>query len=387
MIYTEINLAQELLKHHSPTGQESAVAAYLVKVFQDLGFDEAYVDTCGNAVGIFRRGEGVKLMLNGHIDTVPLGNLGRWPYHPLEAHIADGRLWGRGASDMKAALASMALAAKDAVEAGFKGTLMVTGVVQEEVGGLGAWYLSQQHEADVVIIGEPSELRLMLGHRGRIEIHVTSEGKIAHAAKSSLGKNALYPLARFLVQLEGLELPRGGVLGGSSLTPTFLESTPKSRNVVPGEAKLIIDYRNIPGDDEAQVMARLKALAPDLHFEIPQEHFISENAQVSLTAPKTRIAFLSPGEHKLANLCRESLKHSLSHYQLSLAEGCWWFATDAPFLAQIPNGRGSKALVLGFGPGEQDLAHTTQESVRLEELSIARSCYKDLALAYSRAFA
>ena len=227
--------------------------------FREEGFDEAYSDPAGNAVGVLYGGQGRTgrtVMLNGHIDTVPLGDEHEWPYPPLSGELADGRLWGRGACDMKAALACMLYAAKDA-QAELDGTVVITGVVQEEVGGLGARYLGETMQADVVILGEPSKLRLMLGHRGRVEVLASLPGKIAHAAKNELGDNALYRAGRFLAGLETLELPSGGPLGGSSLTPTSLTSFPlDGKNVVPGRAELTVDYRNIPGDEPEEILKR-----------------------------------------------------------------------------------------------------------------------------------
>ncbi|MEM6430974.1 MAG: M20/M25/M40 family metallo-hydrolase, partial [Deinococcota bacterium] len=256
----EALLTRDLISCHTPSGRERAAADCLVQAFQTLNYDDAYIDAAGNAVGILHCGDspetGPTVMLNGHIDTVALGDESLWAHPPLSGAVSDEdgssqkgggpRMWGRGACDMKAAVACMAYAAKDAADAGFNGTLIVTGVVQEEVGGFGARYLATEQQADVVILGEPSKLKLMVGHRGRLEVHAHIQGKIAHAASNNLGLNALYEAAEVLKTLEILELPTGGRLHGSSLTPTNLASSPDSHNVVPGEARLVIDYRNIP---------------------------------------------------------------------------------------------------------------------------------------------
>ena len=132
----EVALTRRLVAARSISGRETPAAEVLVAAFRQEGFDEAYVDPAGNAVGVLRcgGGEGRTVMLNGHIDTVPLGDESAWPHPPLSGDLADGRLWGRGACDMKAALACMVYAAKDAQE-GLEGTVVITGVVQEEVGG------------------------------------------------------------------------------------------------------------------------------------------------------------------------------------------------------------------------------------------------------------
>lgn len=370
-------LAQALIRAASPSGREAAATAALLRAFEELGFDEATLDRAGNAVGVFRRGEGPTVMLNGHLDTVPLGDAALWPHPPLSGAVEDGKLWGRGACDMKSALACMAVAAAEAADAGIAGTLIVTGVVQEEVGGLGARFLGEHQRCDVVVLGEPSNLDLMLGHRGRLEVEVTLPGAIAHAAKASLGDNALYHAAAFLKGLETLELPTGGPLIGSSATPTRLRSFPQeSANVVPGSALLTVDYRNIPGDERADVIARLQALAPDVEVEVPTVTLESETGGVSYRFPHQVEPYLAPGESRAVETAREVLAGLLKERGRSLAERTWWFATDAPHLASMG------AVVVGFGPGDEELAHTTREHVPVEHLEVATEAYLRLARAY-----
>jgi succinyl-diaminopimelate desuccinylase len=374
---TELELSQALIHQESPSGRESPAMHVMLAAFQSLGFDEAYIDKAGNALGIFRRGDGPMVMLNGHLDTVPLGDLSRWPHPPLSGTVVDGELWGRGSVDMKSAVACMALAARDAVQAGFKGTLLVTAVVQEEVGGLGARYIGETFKPDVVILGEPSNLNLMLGHRGRLEITATFLGKIAHAAKNELGINALYKASSFLQKLQSLELPQGGPLKGSSLTPTSLASYPQNAaNVVPGRAEITIDYRNIPGDEPEQVLERLRGLEPEAECEIKPHMLVSETGDVVYDYVRIAPYYIAPSENTFIQTARPAIKSMLSKYGLALQERMWWFATDAPYLAA------SGAPVIGFGPGLEELAHTTEERVSVKQLEIARKVYAQLCLAF-----
>ena len=380
-ISAEVALTQRLVRAASPSGHESPAAEALLAAFREEGFDEAYLDPAGNAVGILygsRGRSGRTVMLNGHIDTVPLGDEREWPHPPLSGELADGRLWGRGACDMKAALACMLYAARDA-QAELDGTVVITGVVQEEVGGLGARYVGETMQADVVILGEPSKLRLMLGHRGRVEVLASLPGKIAHAAKNELGDNALYRAGRFLAGLETLELPSGGPLGGSSLTPTSLTSFPlDGKNVVPGRADLTVDYRNIPGDEPEEILARLGGLESTATLTIPDEHAVSESGEVSYTFPRIVPVYAAPREHPDVETARRTLQKVLQNAGQSFGEGHWWFGTDAPHLAKTMSG----GVVIGFGPGEEELAHTTRESVPLEHLQLARQGYAALLRAY-----
>jgi succinyl-diaminopimelate desuccinylase len=375
---SELELSQALIQVPSPSRQESAAAKLMLKVFKELGFDESCLDKAGDAVGVFRCGDGPHVMLNGHLDTVALGDEGTWQEPPLSGNVVNGKLWGRGSVDMKSAVACMVFAAKDAVAKGFRGTLTVTAVVQEEIGGLGARYLGDTMKTDVVILGEPSNLNLMLGHRGRLDVEVKIPGKIAHAAKSELGDNALYKVTEFLGKLQTLDLPKSGILGGSSVTPTLLTSYPRdSYNVVPGRADINLDYRTIPGDEPEMILARLQPLAPDATFKIPLDELVSEDGTLRIEAG-IMPPYLAPGESKYVTLARQTIKEGLQPYGVSYGERTWWFGTDAPHLAKMG------AVVVGFGPGDEELAHTTRECVPVEHLRIARDIYTKLVLAYSK---
>ncbi len=389
----EVRLSQALIHCHTPSGRESAAAQCLLDAFHGLNYDEAYLDSAGNAVGMLRCGQdpnsGPVVMLNGHIDTVALGEEDLWAHPPLSgtiSHEEDGaRLWGRGACDMKSAVACMVHAAKDAADAGFQGTLIVTGVVQEEVGGLGARHLSETMQADVVILGEPSKLKLMLGHRGRIEMQVRVPGKIAHAANNQLGVNALYQAVPVLQVLETIDLPQGGVLGGSSLTPTRFVSYPESHNVVPGEALIVVDYRNIPQDDPDAVLRRLQDSMPEgVSIDVLTEHAVSEDGAIKIDYPHIAPAYQTPLDSPFLDASRQALQTSLKGQGMELEEDVWWFCTDAPYLSTMTNSQGGNAVVIGFGPGEEEHAHTTRENVPVAHLHIARRAYRDLCLAYAK---
>lgn len=374
-----INLAADLIRAPSPSGSERPAVDVLLGAMRLLGFDEVYRDEAGNAIGKFVRGAGPTVLLTGHLDTVPVGDEELWPHPPLAGEVAGGRLWGRGACDMKSALACMVYAAADAAATGFAGTLLVAGVVQEEVGGLGSRHLGETLPCDVVVLGEPSKLQLKLGHRGRVEVEVEVPGAIAHAAKAELGENALYNAARYLAALESIGLPSGGPLGGSSATATRLFNYPlEGANVVPGAAVITVDYRNIPGDEPAEVLARLRALTGDrrVKFSFPREDAVSEDGAVTASYDRVAPAYLAPGDHQAVAIARSVLRQVVEEHGQTFEEGYWWFCTDAPHLARPDR------PVIGFGPGAEELAHTTRECVPLEDLKIARHAYRELALAY-----
>ena len=369
-----VELLRTLVRAASPSGRERPAVEAFAGAMRDLGFDRVEVDLAGNAIGTIIRGPGPTLVFNGHLDTVPTGDPGAWPVDPLAGELVDGRVWGRGAVDMKGALAAMAVAARLAADEGFRGTLVVSGMVQEEVGGLGARWFGEHNAADLVVLGEPSDLGLRLGHRGRIEARVTLPGRIAHAAKAELGENALLRAARYALALEGLELPVDAVLGRASATLTQLSGFPlDGANVVPGRADLTIDYRHVSAEDPDDVVARLAALDSGARVEVTEEHAISEDGAVERRYPRVNPAYRVEPGHPAVGWARGVLDDALGR---PVDVGTWWFATDAPHLARMG------APVLGFGPGDPELAHTTREAIDAASLVTAVHAYGALATAF-----
>jgi putative selenium metabolism hydrolase len=375
--HAAVDLLRALVRAPSPSGRERPAVAAFAAALRDLGYDEVVVDGVGNAIGTLRRGNGPTLVFNGHLDTVPTGDPGAWPVDPLGAEVVDGRLWGRGSVDMKGALAAMAVAGRRVADAGFAGTLVVVGVVQEEVGGLGARFYAERNRADLVVLGEPSDRGLRLGHRGRIEASVELPGRIAHAAKAELGANALTRAARFVLALDRLNLPEHPRLGHSTATPTQLRTFPEGgANVVPGRADLTVDYRQVPGDAPEAVIARLAALDPEAVVRVPDEVARSEDGAIERRFPRVNGAYLLDPAHASVAWAARVLAGARGGTEVDV--GTWWFATDAPYLAAMG------APILGLGPGDPEVAHTTREALPLHELVAAVDDYQALATAFLR---
>jgi len=369
-----VELTRALVRAESPTGRESPAAAVLVAALEALGYDDVEVDPAGNVIGVIDRGEGPTVLLNGHIDTVPAGDPERWPHPPFEGVLDGGRVFGRGACDMKGPVAAMAVGARLAADAGVVGRIVMTGVVQEEIGGLGARYLAGTQRADVVILGEPSDLRLMLGHRGRCEVRAVFPGRLAHAGRASLGENALTRAARFVTALDDLPLPSAPRLGRASVTPTSLVTLPRDgTNVVPGSAELAIDYRSVPSEPREALLERLRTLDPGASLSVPEEVFTSEGGAVRMTLPRENLPYLLAEDHPAIAVARRALTAALGR---PVEVDTWWFATDAPHLSSLG------APILGFGPGDPELAHTSAEHVGVEALHAAVDGYRALVSAF-----
>ena len=377
---------QELIRIRSLPGEEAELARRVIVEMERLGYDRVELDEAGNVLGLIRgRDGGPSVMLNTHLDHVEAGDPADWPHPPFEAVRADGRIWGRGAVDIKGPLAAQVHGAARAGGEGERpvGDVWVTAVVQEEVGGLGARHLVGELGPDLVVVGEPSSNQLRRGHRGRVELEARFRGRSAHASAPDRGANPLFGMGAFLQALATLELPGHPELGRATLAPTLVGTDQGSPNVIPSEARLLLDVRVVPGQTADDVRRRLE---PVLRGALP------EGLEASLAVPSHRRrswrglevempadnpAYLLPEDHPALSSAAAVLESALGRRP---EIGLWGFATDGGHFAD------AGLTVVGFGPGEEALAHTVEESVPVAELEEATDSYAALARGWGRAF-
>jgi len=358
------------------------MAARLAQEMKQIGFDQVWTDRIGNVIGRIGPGRGPTLLLNGHMDTVDVGESDRWKHPPYAAAIQDGILYGRGACDMKSGLAAMVYSVKTLLEAGIQlaGNLYVVGVVQEEpCEGLAMQVLVEEEgiRPDFVVLGEPSNLQVRVGHRGRIEMRVRVRGKAAHAAAPDLGDNAIHNAARLIFGLE-LLTPRLGTdpfLGQGSLAVTEITSRAASRNAVPDCCTFYIDRRLTLGETEGKALAEIQSIINT--EEIDAEVLIAEYQATSYTGYDCRTratfpAWVMPEDSPLVQALIRSVRETLG-YRPRL--GRWGFSTDGAYTAGVAN-----IPTVGFGPGEERYAHTLEDQVRLNDVVNAGRVYARLAV-------
>ena len=376
-----IELCRQLIRHQSLSGDEAAVVGCLKEAFERLGFDGCTVDKYGNVIGEIRgKRPGRRVLLDGHIDTVPVGEPGRWQHDPFGGELADGRIYGRGASDMKGAVAAMAGAAAffgGDTSRDFAGTVYVAGVVHEECfEGVAAREISRSIQPDVVVIGEASELNLKIGQRGRAEIVVETLGRPAHSANPQTGVNAVYHMARLIERLRSLPTPDHPILGPGILELTDIKSSPTpGASVVPSACRATYDRRLLVGEDREGVLAPLRAAIAELAAEIPEFKASATYAAGSercYTGEVIAEERFFPGwlfaedapfvQQALTGLRGAGLKPKVTHYA---------FCTNGSHYA----GEAGIAT-LGFGPSPENLAHTIDESIDIAQLlGAARGYY------------
>jgi succinyl-diaminopimelate desuccinylase len=372
--------AQRLVQTPSMPGEEGAVAALVQGEMESLGYDSVWRDEAGNIIGHTGGDGGPSLMFNGHMDHVDAGDPAQWAHPPFGAEIHDGELWGRGAVDMKGALAAMVYAGAlvKRLGAALPGDLYVSGVVQEEVGGLGARHLSPTLPVDRAVVGEASGNHLRRGHRGRVELRVHLTGRAVHASMPDLGVNPHFSLARFVDGLAALNMVRDQDYGTSTVAPTRVTSEPQSANVTPSDMDLVLDWRNIPGEQPDEIVSKLQTLLSDSlqpgcrgRVQVATKELTSYTG-FRMTYPDTFPSFTTHAEHPWLLRVQDCLAAALKR---EVGVGSWRFATDGGHFAA------AGTTVLGFGPGDDALVHTVEERLSVDQLEESVVGYLVLALA------
>jgi putative selenium metabolism hydrolase len=372
---------QDLVRIPSLSTHEEAVAVRLADEMRRVGFADIRTDRIGNVVGRIGAGRGPKLLFDGHMDTVDVGDPSRWSVPPYEAVIHNGVLFGRGACDMKGGLAAMVYAAKALLDSGIelKGDLYVAGVVQEEpCEGLAAQVLIEGGlRPDFVVLGEPSNLQVRLGHRGRVEIGVEVQGKAAHASSPELGNNAIHNAARLIFGIELLapRLATDPFLGQGTIAVTQIESEAASRNAIPDCCTFYIDRRLTLGETERKALAEVQSIVNT--EEVDAQVKITEYRATSYTGYDCCVkesfpAWVMPEDSSLVQATVRTVRETLG-YRPRL--GRWGFSTDGTYTAGVAN-----IPTVGFGPGEERYAHTQDEQIRLNDVVDAARVYARLAV-------
>lgn len=367
----------DLISTPSLSRRENAVVQRIGEEMTALAYDEVTVDGFGSVIGRIGRGA-VHIVFDSHIDTVDVGDPRSWRTEPFKATVERGVLYGRGASDNKAATAAMVHGAALIKRLGAdtsRYTLHVVGTVQEEdCDGLALEYLLTNTipAAEVVVLGEATNLDVYRGHRGRGEFAVHTRGRAAHASAPERGVNAIYRMQPIIEQIERLNdrLASDPFLGKGTVVISKIEAQTPSLNAVPDGCTIYLDRRLTIGESVESARAELEALPAVQEGEATLELLRYEGTAytgLTLSIDKYFPTWVLPEDHPAVRAGVETAERALGR---TPRVGRWVFSTNGVSSAGrlgIPT--------IGFGPANEVYAHTADDQCPLEDLPVAAAWY------------
>jgi putative selenium metabolism hydrolase len=373
---------RSLVQTRSLTGEEGPVVEQVLAEMRALGFDRAWADENGSAIGVIDGARpGPTLVLAAHCDTVGIAPGSTWTREPFGGQVDGGYLYGRGSADMKGALAAMVHAAAAIDRARLAGRVAVSASVMEEVmegGSLKA--VMDALQPSFVVIGESTELNLNRGGRGRAELHLETNGRPAHSSSPHLGVNAVHAMLPIIQGVEGLPLGSDPLMGPALLALTDIISDPyPAYSVTPSRCRVTYDRRLLPGETPEGVLAAIHELRPgkgaEFHAVLAEGEHSAYTGTV-LRGPKFFPAWVFPEQHPFVQAALTGLRAA----GLNPGLGAYRFCTNAAYSA----GRAGVPTI-GFGPAAEGDAHVVDERLELAALYKAAEGYRRIIEAVLKA--
>lgn len=371
--YTAENLSR-LVKIKSVSKEEKEVNLELKHQMETAGFDEVRIDPLGNIIG--RIGNGKKILaIDAHMDTVDVGNRDNWTFDPFSGEIKDGFVHGRGTVDQEGGAASFITAGRILKELNFSRDVtvyFVGSVMEEDCDGLCWKYIVEEDKIkpDVVICTEPTNLNIYRGHRGRMEMEVSFRGVSSHGSAPERGKNAIYMASRACLEIEKLNerLKSDEFLGKGSITVSEIVSGSPSLCAVADFAKIHLDRRLTWGETKDSAVAEIREIIKNMDAAVKVLDY-EEKAYTGLYygMEKYYPTWKIPADHPVIKTGVGAFKELFGKEP---KVDKWTFSTNAVTIKgfyDIP--------VIGFGPGNEVLAHAPDEKVPVDHLVNAAAFY------------
>jgi putative selenium metabolism hydrolase len=375
--YTAQNLSK-IVRIKSLCTKEKEVQLELKRQMEEAGFDEVKIDGLGNVIGRIGTGKTI-LAIDGHMDTVDIGNRDNWSFDPFGGEIRDGFVHGRGSVDQKGGPAAFVTAGRILKDLNFNGDLtiyFVGSVMEEDCDGLCWKYIVEEDKIkpDFVISTEPTNLNIYRGQRGRMEMEVHFYGVSSHGSAPERGKNAIYMASGVVLEIEKLNerLKKDDFLGKGSITVTEIVSKSPSLCAVSDYARIHIDRRLTTGETKESAVKEIEELIKGFNAKIDLLKY-SEKAYTGLEYgmdmyyPTWKI----PVEHELVQTGVRTYK-SLFGKEAKVDK--WTFSTNGIMTCGVFG-----IPTIGFGPGNEVLAHAPDEKVPVNDLVSASALYAAFA--------
>lgn len=365
-----INFTKNLIQLKSCTSLEEEVAACVKAKMLELGYDKVECDKLGNIIGTIGNGD-KKIMFDSHMDTVSVNDESEWSVGAFSGEIIDGNIYGRGACDMKGAIAATVYAGyiiKKLDLAKGKTVYVSASVMEEDYDGQALEYILTEggYKPNCVVICEPSELRLAIGHRGRALIKITSKGISAHGSTPEKGKNAIYTMNKVLERIEKLSdkyISNNGKHG--SIAVSKIASKAVSLCAIPDECSIYIDRRLTVDETYEVISDEMNTLIEG----VDAEWEIYDEIGVSYTREKLVLhSFLPAWQMSVDNeFVKTAINSHVKLYDKKPEIFKWNFSTNG-----VSSAGKLKIPTIGFGPGSVKYAHARDERCPVSD--IIHSC-------------
>ncbi len=350
-----MSFLRELVRTRSFSGDEGELASLIRDELRRVGVDRVWIDEAGDVIAEVRGVGSGLVVFDAHMDTVPEGDAKNWRRDPFSADLVEGCVYGRGAVDMKGGLAAIVHSIAEVGETDLD--LVYAFVVHEEDHeGFGIRHVIEAlgRKPDLVVLGEPTSLNLARGHRGRAEVLVTLEGRTAHSSMPELGDNCLHRLCTYLSELRDSRMASHPLLGEASAAPVNVEVSPGLIPVIPDRCDVLIDRRTVPGETREDVESQLRGRVVTRRLRCYTGY--EEDVEAWFPAWVNE----DPSLPELARRLGSDLM-------------VWKFGTDGSYTAgeaRIPT--------IGYGPGDQEMAHRPNEMVPIKEVERAVKGYAEI---------
>ncbi len=359
-----VEFLREIVRIPSFSGKEEGVARAIAAEMERLGYDEVKIDSFGSVIG--RVGTGPRaIVYDAHIDTVGVGDPEAWAHDPFEGKHEAGWIWGRGTSDNKGGLVSIlygAALAKASLPDDMS-IYVVGSAMEEDCDGIAFKTIISEDglRPEALLLAECTGLRVYRGHRGRMEIAITTRGASCHASAPERGENAVYRMARIIPEIEKLNerLTDDAFLGKGTIAVTKIENDTPSLNAVPDRCEIFIDRRLTAGETKESALAELAEITGDAEVRVlvhEAEAWTGKRMSMEKYFPTWTLEEEHPAVQAAAGAAREVLEREPEI-------GRWTFSTNGVYTAGIEG-----VPTLGFGPAEEEFTHSIDDRVSEEDL-------------------
>lgn len=370
-----VECTRELVRAESLAGREGAAAAVAEAWMRRLGYEDVHVDAYGSVVGriVGTAGSGPHIHLDGHLDTVPATALEQWTHPPYGGELADGKIWGRGATDMKGIVAAMICAAASLPREQIRGTIsMSASVAEEEFEGAALNAILERARPDLVIVGEPTNLQAGTAQKGRAGVQVVTYGTPAHSAAPHKGDNAVYRMMDVTHRLRAVVAPEDALLGTGLMELVEIVSAPyPGTSIVPDRCTVRWDRRLVRGETREGVLNALQAAVADLsrveirYLNVRMPCYTGALLQGEDFHP----AWELPLEHPLAQAALGAIA------AVGLEPRTW----AVPFCTNASGSYGKLGIPsIVIGPGDPEGIHVIDEHIAVDQLLLGAALYADM---------